>query len=138
MIHDIGKMYVPAEFLNRPGKLSEVEFAVIRLHPSVGYDILKSIDFEHPIARIVKQHHEALDGSGYPDGLHGEEILLEARIVTVADVVEAMNSHRPYRPSLGLAAALREIEENQGKRYDPRVVRACLKLAADTDLLSAG
>ena len=127
-IHDIGKMYVPAEFLNRPGRLSDPEFAIIKMHPQVGFDILKSIDFEYPIAQIVQQHHEALDGSGYPLGLRDSEILLEARIITVADVVEAMNSHRPYRPSLGLNMALNEIESNHAKKYDRDVVNACLKL----------
>jgi len=127
-IHDIGKIYVPAEFLNRPGRLSEVEFNVIKLHPQVGYEVLKSIDFEHPVARIVQQHHERLSGSGYPLGLSGGDILLEARIITVADVVEAMNSHRPYRPSLGLDVALAEIAGNKDKFYDPDVADACLNL----------
>jgi len=127
-IHDIGKVYVPAEFLNRPGRLSEVEFNVIKLHPQIGYEVLKSIDFEHPVARIVQQHHERLDGSGYPLGLSGQDILMEARILTVADVVEAMNSHRPYRPSLGLEVALAEIVENKGKFYDPDAAAACLDL----------
>lgn len=127
-IHDIGKMYVPAEFLNRPGRLTEVEFNVIKLHPQVGSDILQPIDFEHPISLMVRQHHERIDGSGYPLGLKGEEILLEARIITVADVVEAMNSHRPYRPSLGLEAAMNEIEQHQGVYYDRNAVEACLRL----------
>ncbi|MEW6263734.1 MAG: HD domain-containing phosphohydrolase [Thermodesulfobacteriota bacterium] len=124
-IHDLGKVYVPAEILNRPGRLSEVEFKLICLHPQVGHDILEPIDFEQPIAEIVLQHHERLDGSGYPAGLRGEEIRLEARIIAVADVVEAMSSHRPYRPSLGLDKALDEITARKGDLYDPRVVEAC-------------
>ncbi|MEW5725152.1 MAG: HD domain-containing phosphohydrolase [Thermodesulfobacteriota bacterium] len=135
MIHDIGKIYVPAEFLNRPGRLTKVEFDVIRLHPQVGYDVLKTVDFEFSVSRIVQQHHEVLDGSGYPLGLSGDDILFESRILTVADVVEAMNSHRPYRPSLGLTAALTEIESHQGRRYDPAAVSACLKLAAADETL---
>ena len=127
-IHDIGKMYVPSEFLNRPGRLTEVEFNVIKVHPQVGCDILKPIDFEYPINLIVQQHHERIDGSGYPLALKGEDIMLEARIITVADVVEAMNSHRPYRPSLGIKAAMNEIEQHKGTHYDNNAVEACLSL----------
>lgn len=127
-IHDIGKMYVPAEFLNRPGKLTEIELSIIRLHPRVGYDILRPIAFEHPIPEIVWQHHERLDGSGYPQGLAGENILLEARIIAVADVVEAISAHRPYRPSLGLERAFEEIEKNGNVLYDPQACQACLRL----------
>lgn len=134
-VHDIGKIYVPAEFLNRPGRLTEVEFAVIKAHPQVGYDILKNIDFEYPIAQIVLQHHERLDGSGYPQGLAGDDILDESRIIMVADVVDAMISHRPYRPGLGLDAALEEIERNQGRYYDPDVVAACIHLLRDKKMV---
>ena len=129
MMHDVGKVYVPSEFLNRPGRLTAEEFSIIKAHPQVGFNVLKTVEFEHPISLIVQQHHESMDGQGYPLGLSGNEILPEARIITVADVVEAMNSHRPYRPSLGLDAALEEIKNNRGSRFDPNVVDACLALA---------
>jgi HD-GYP domain-containing protein (c-di-GMP phosphodiesterase class II) len=106
LIHDIGKISVPAEILNRPGILSEIEMTLIRMHPEIGYDMLKDADLPYPIAEIVMQHHERLDGSGYPKGLKGDEILAEAKILAVADVVEAISSHRPYRPALGIEAAL--------------------------------
>lgn len=128
VVHDFGKIQVPAEILSKPGRLSELEFAIIKQHPQTGHDILKGIDFPWPIAQTVLQHHERLDGSGYPQGLKGEAILLEARILAVADVVEAMMSHRPYRAGLGLEAALEEIGRNRGVRYDPDVVDACLRL----------
>ncbi|GEM_PF-148293 len=128
LIHDIGKIYVPAEFLNRPGHLSDTEFTIIQSHPVMGHDIVKGIEFPWPVAEMVVQHHERLDGSGYPEGLKGDEILLEARILSVADVVEAMASHRPYRAALPLEEALAEIERFRGIRYDPVVVDACLKL----------
>ena len=128
MIHDLGKVYVPTEFLNRPGRLSEAEMGIIRTHPQVGYEILKPLDFHWPVSEIVLQHHERLDGTGYPRGLKGEEVLFEARIISVADVVEAMASHRPYRPSRGLEGALEEIERYQGTHFDPRVVEVCLNL----------
>ncbi len=127
-IHDIGKIAVPAEILSKPGELSDVEMSIIKTHSQVGYEILKGIDFPWPIAEIVYQHHERLDGSGYPRGLKGDEILLEARILAVADVVEAMISHRPYRPALTLDVALKEITENSGTLYDPEVVKACREL----------
>lgn len=127
-VHDVGKILVPAEILVKPGKLSELEFGLIREHAQAGYDILKGIDFPWPIARIVQQHHERLDGSGYPEGLQGEAVLFEARVLGVADVVEAMQSHRPYRPSLGIEPALEEIAKHRGQLYDPRVVDACLNL----------
>jgi putative nucleotidyltransferase with HDIG domain len=127
-IHDIGKIYVPAEFLSKPGTLSESERAIIGNHPNVGYDILKDIEFPWPIAEILLQHHERLDGSGYPNGLTGDDIMLEARILAVADVVEAMSSHRPYRPSLGMAPAINEIRQYSGIRYDRSVVHACLNV----------
>jgi len=128
MIHDIGKVSVPAEILSKPGRINEIEFDLIRMHPKVGYEILKSIEFPWPIAQIVFQHHERMDGSGYPLGLSGSEILLEARILGVADVVEAMASHRPYRPALGLQDALEEISQNRGTLYDSDIVGACLKV----------
>jgi putative two-component system response regulator len=128
MIHDIGKVAVPAEILSKPGRINEIEFDLIRMHPRVGYDILKSIEFPWPIAQIVLQHHERMDGSGYPLGLAGPEILLEAKILGVADVVEAMASHRPYRPALGLYEALEEISQNRGVLYDSEIVGACLKV----------
>ena len=127
-IHDLGKIYVPAEILTRPGKISSLEFDIIRAHPQVGYDILCTIDFPWPIADIVAQHHERLDGSGYPQGLAGKDILQGARILAVADVVEAMASHRPYRPALGVECALEEILKNDHRVYDPDVADACLKL----------
>ena len=127
-IHDIGKISLPAEILSKPVKLTDIERKMIQAHSKVGYDILKGIDFSWPIAQIVLQHHERMDGSGYPHGLGGEEILIGARIVGVADVVETMASHRPYRPSLGLDKALEEISQNSGTLYDERVVNACLKL----------
>jgi len=131
IIHDIGKIYVPADILSRPGRLSDLEFEIIKTHVQYGYDILKTIDFPWPIAQVVLQHHEKLDGSGYPNGIKGEDILLYSRILTVADVVEAMASHRPYRSALGLDKALDEISQNKGKLYDPDVVDACLKLITE-------
>lgn len=128
MVHDVGKVYVPAEFLNKPGPLSEAEFSIIKSHPKIGADILGPIDFPWPIAQTVGQHHERLDGSGYPQGLTAPDILLEARIIGVADVVEAMTFYRPYRHGLGVDAALAEIESGAGRLYDPEVVLACLDL----------
>ncbi len=128
MIHDIGKISVPAEILSRPTKLTEIEFRMVEEHPRAGYDILKSIEFPWPIARMVLEHHERLDGSGYPSGLTGDDILLDARILALADVVEAICSHRPYRPALGIETALQEIELNRGTLYDRDVVDACLRL----------
>lgn len=128
IIHDLGKISIPAEILSKPGKLSEHEFNIIKTHSQVGYEILKTIDFPWPIAQIILQHHEKLDGSGYPQGLHGDDILLEAKIISVADVVEAMASHRPYRPALGIDQALNEVQKNKGKYYDENVVRVCLEL----------
>lgn len=128
LIHDVGKINLPAEILSKPGKLSEIEFNLIKNHSQIGYDILKKIDFLWPIAEIILQHHEKMNGSGYPRGLKGDEILLEAKIICVADVVEAMSSHRPYRPTLGIDKALEEISQNKGIFYDPEVVDICLKL----------
>jgi putative nucleotidyltransferase with HDIG domain len=127
-VHDIGKIEVPAEILSRPGKLSSLELEIIRQHPRAGFEILGNIDFPWPIAATVKQHHEKMNGSGYPEGLSGEEILLEARIICVADVVEAMASHRPYRPSLGIERAIEEIVKHRGTCYDSAVVDACVNL----------
>jgi len=128
LIHDIGKIGLPAEILSKPTKLTDIEFNLIKGHSQIGYDILKSIDFSYPVANIVLQHHERLNGSGYPNKLKADKILLEARILGVADVVEAMSSHRPYRPALGVDKALEEISQNRGILYDPEVVDACLKL----------
>ena len=127
-MHDIGKIAVPAEILSKPGKISDLEFGIIKTHPQYGYDILKEIDFGWPIALVTLQHHERPDGSGYPQGLQGNEILLEARILAVADTVEAMSSHRPYRPAPGTEKALEEMTEGKGRLYDLRVVEACVKL----------
>lgn len=131
LIHDIGKIYVPAEFLSRPGRLLELEFALIKTHPQVGYDLVKDIEFPWPVASMIHQHHEHVDGSGYPRGLKGDEIAFEARIVTVADVVEAMASHRPYRPARGVEQALEEVRQNRGVLYDATVVDACVRLFRD-------
>ncbi|MHB1589933.1 MAG: HD domain-containing phosphohydrolase [Sulfuricella sp.] len=128
VVHDIGKIHVPAEILSNPSKLTDAEFEIIKTHPLAGYEILKGIDFPWPVAEIVWQHHEKLDGSGYPRGLKGEEILLEARILTVADVVEAMASNRPYRPGFGVFPALQEISRQKGKLYDVGAVEACLRI----------
>ncbi|OEU67354.1 MAG: hypothetical protein BBJ57_10500 [Desulfobacterales bacterium PC51MH44] len=128
VIHDIGKISVPGEILSKPGAISANEFGIIKEHCQVGYNILKTVDFPWPIAKIVLQHHERMDGSGYPDGITGENIILGARILAVADVVEAMASHRPYRPALGIDMALREIRKNRDALYDPQVVDACLML----------
>jgi putative two-component system response regulator len=131
LIHDLGKISVPAEILSKPGLLSNNEFNLIKEHPQTGYDILKEIDFPWPIADIVYQHHERIDGMGYPGGLKKEDILIEARIIAVADVVEAIASHRPYRPSLGIDLALKEISENAGLLYDETVVPLCVSLFSE-------
>jgi response regulator RpfG family c-di-GMP phosphodiesterase len=133
LIHDLGKICVPAEILSKPGQLSEIEHTLIKDHPQVGYEILKEVEFPWPVAQIVLQHHERIDGSGYPAGLCGEDILVEARTLAVADVVEAMASHRPYRPTLGRDMALEEISQNRGVLYDPDVVDACMKLLLEKD-----
>jgi PAS domain S-box-containing protein/putative nucleotidyltransferase with HDIG domain len=128
LVHDIGKIGIPTELLVKPGKITDAEFQVIKTHSEIGYEIMKNVDFNWPVAGIIRQHHERLDGSGYPLGLKGEQILPEARIIAVADVVEAMATHRPYRPALGVEAALAEIEGGKGGRYDPACVEACLRL----------
>jgi putative nucleotidyltransferase with HDIG domain len=128
LIHDLGKICVPVEILSKPGQLTEIEHTLIKDHPQVGYEILKEIEFPWPVAQIVLQHHERIDGSGYPVGLSGDDIIIEAKTLAVADVVEAMASHRPYRPTLGRDMALKEISQNRGVLYDADVVDACMKL----------
>jgi putative nucleotidyltransferase with HDIG domain len=128
LLHDVGKLRIPAEILSKPSQLSALEFALIREHPETGYNILASVPFPGPVAEIILQHHERLDGSGYPRALKGDQILREARILAVADVIEAMASHRPYRPALGTDDALTEIRAGRGTRYDPQVVDACVAL----------
>jgi putative nucleotidyltransferase with HDIG domain len=127
-IHDIGKLSVPAEILSKPTKLTNIEFSLIKEHAQKGYEMLNDVESPWLLAQIVYQHHERMDGSGYPRNLKGEEICMEARILAVADVVEAMASHRPYRPALGIDAALNEIEKNRGTLYDDAVVDTCLRL----------
>jgi PAS domain S-box-containing protein/putative nucleotidyltransferase with HDIG domain len=131
LIHDIGKLMVPAEILAKPGQLTELEFQLIRCHPKASYEILNIVDFPWPVAEIIHQHHERLNGSGYPQGLCGDQISLEARILAVADTVEAIISHRPYRAAPGTAHAIAEITENSGRLYDEEVVEACLRLFRD-------
>jgi putative two-component system response regulator len=128
LIHDIGKIQVPSEILSKPGKLTEFEYGLIKTHSQAGYDIMKNIEFPWPIADIVHQHHERLDGSGYPQGLKGDDILPQAKIMAVADVVEAMSSHRPYRPALGIDEALEEIASKKGILYDDDVANSCIRL----------
>jgi HD-GYP domain-containing protein (c-di-GMP phosphodiesterase class II)/uncharacterized membrane protein len=127
-LHDLGKISIPSDILNKPGRLSEGEYIIIKGHPQISYDILKTIEFPWPVAQIAYQHHERINGSGYPRGLKGDDMLLEAKILCVADVVEAMASHRPYRAALGIDEALKEISNNKGILYDPQVVDACLTL----------
>lgn len=126
LLHDIGKIGIPAEILNKPGPLTQAEMSIVRAHCLIGYEILQPIPFSRPVAQMVVQHHERLDGSGYPQGLSDEEIILEAKVLAVADVVEAMGSHRPYRPAHSMEDSLREIVRNSGRLYDRRVVDACL------------
>lgn len=128
LIHDLGKMSVPIEILTKPGKLNDMEQALIRQHPKVAYEALKSFESPWPLADVVYQHHERMDGTGYPKGIRGEDILIEARILAVADVVEAMSAMRPYRESLGINAAIAEIKKGSGTKYDPAVVNACSEL----------
>jgi HD-GYP domain-containing protein (c-di-GMP phosphodiesterase class II) len=131
LLHDLGKVFIPAEILAKPGRLNKAEFSMIKAHPDADYEILRTIDFSGGIADIVHQHHERLDGSGYPLGLSGDAILMEAKIIAVADVVEAMISDRPHRPSQGLDAALKEIAEGKGTLYDPDAVDACIRLLTE-------
>jgi PAS domain S-box-containing protein/putative nucleotidyltransferase with HDIG domain len=128
LVHDIGKISIPSEILSKPGMLNETEFTMIKTHPLVGYEILKKIEFPWPVAQTVQQHHERLNGSGYPYGLFGNDISIEARIISVADIVEAMATHRPYRPALGISEALKEIMQNKETLYDPQIVDACIHL----------
>jgi len=128
LIHDVGKIDIPAEILSKPGKLTSLEMQFIQTHPQTGYDIVKGIEFPWPIAEAILQHHERLDGSGYPRGLAAEAVIVEARILAVADVTEAMTAHRPYRAALGLDAALAEIETGKGRLYDRAAVDACIAL----------
>lgn len=130
-LHDIGKIAVPSEILTKPGRLNKLEMEMVKTHAQNAYDILKTIEFPYPIAKIILQHHERIDGSGYPQGLKGEEILLEARIIGVADVIEAMSSHRPYRPTLGIESAMAEITRNRGILYDADVVDVCSRIYQD-------
>jgi PAS domain S-box-containing protein len=132
-VHDLGKIHVPVAILNRSGRLTEPEIAIIKLHPQIGFDILKHIEFSWPIAQTVLQHHERIDGSGYPFGLSGEDILMEAKILAVADVVEATSSHRPYRPAPGIDKALDEVSKKKGVLYDSEVVEACMTLIKKKD-----
>jgi HD-GYP domain-containing protein (c-di-GMP phosphodiesterase class II) len=128
VVHDVGKIAIPVEILVQPGKLSKIEYLLVQTHVEAGYDILKNIEFPWPIAEMVLQHHERMDGSGYPRGLKGDEILMGARIIAIADVVEAMATNRPYRAVLGLDAALEEIKQGRGKLYDALAVDACVAL----------
>lgn len=134
LVHDIGKFNVPVEILNKPGRITETEFNIIKTHPLAGYNLLKEIEFPWPVAEIVLQHHERLDGSGYPHGLTNDGIMPEAKILAVADVVEAMASHRPYRPALGIEVALEEVTKNKGTHYDPEVVDVCSRLFIEKGL----
>jgi len=133
LVHDIGKISIPSEILTKPSRLRGTEMSLIKDHPQLGFEVLKGIQFPWPIAQIELQHHERMDGSGYPQGLSGKDIFLEARIIAVADVVEAMMSHRPYRPAVGIEAALDEISKNKGTLYDPEAVDACLRLFREKD-----
>jgi putative nucleotidyltransferase with HDIG domain len=131
LVHDIGKVYIPAEILNRPGRLTDSEFSMVKSHPDVGHEIMKEVQFPWAVNEMIYQHHERLDGTGYPQGLKGDEIALEAKIIAVADVVEAISSHRPYRPALGIDKAIEEIERGRNTLYEPAVVDACISLYRD-------
>jgi len=133
MIHDVGKISIPAEILCKPGKLNEPEMMLIRMHPEIGANIMQNIDFPWPVAEIIRQHHEKVNGSGYGKGLHDEEVMLEAKILSVADVVEAIASHRPYRPALGITVALEEIQKYSGILYDKEAATACIDLISNNE-----
>ena len=133
ILHDIGKISIPAEILSKPGRLTEIEFSILKAHSSIGYEILNEIDWPYPIPEIVLQHHERMDGSGYPHCLSGEEIMMEARVLGVADVVEAMAANRPYRPAIGIHKALEEISKSRGILYDVDVVDVCLRVFREKD-----
>lgn len=135
LLHDIGKIIVPAEILSRPGELNEIEYNLIKFHPEVGGNILKEIEFPWPVAEAVSQHHERINGSGYPKSIKGDEMLIEAKIVAVAEVVEAMASHRPYRPAIGIDAALEEIVRNKGILYDEEVVDNCIRVFKEKNFI---
>lgn len=136
LLHDIGKTCVPTAILNKSGQLTDAEFFMVKSHPEFGYDILKEIELEWPVADIVLQHHERLDGSGYPQGLVGDQIRFETQILSVADVVEAMSAHRPYRPSLGLGRALNEVLDKSGTLFNADIVSACIKVCHDAAVRS--
>ena len=125
-VHDVGKICVPAEILSKPGRLTDAEFSIVKSHAQVGFEILSRVELPWPLAKIAYQHHERMDGSGYPNGLAGDELVVEARVIAVADVLEAMASHRPYRPSLGMEKACDEIAAGAGTKYDQDVADACL------------
>jgi HD-GYP domain-containing protein (c-di-GMP phosphodiesterase class II) len=137
VLHDIGKMAVPVEILVKPGRLTEMEMSLIQIHPQAGYEILKGIDFPWPVAQATLQHHERMDGSGYPQGLMGDKIILEARILAVADVVDAMTHHRPYRPAFSVQDAVEEISKGRGRLYDPQVVDACLEVLEREEMFTS-
>lgn len=128
VIHDIGKINIPASILSKPGRLSDIEYEMIKTHSQIGYEMIRQIEFPTPIAEIILQHHERLNGSGYPRRLKGKDTMFEAKILAVADVVEAMSSYRPYRPPLGFGAAIEEIKKYKGKLYDPQIVDTCVKV----------
>ncbi|WOJ94043.1 HD domain-containing phosphohydrolase [Congregibacter variabilis] len=134
-LHDIGKIQIPAEILCKPTKLTDAEYQMIREHPTIGADFTRNLDFDWPIADIIEQHHERFDGSGYPNQLSGQSILIEARIIGVADTLQAMATHRPYRSALGIDAAVKEIADGAGTRYDPEVATACLQLIESGELV---
>ena len=131
LVHDIGKIAVPSEILTKPSRLTPIEMQLVREHAQAGYDILKDVPFDAPVAEIIRQHHERMDGSGYPRGLQGDDILPEARVLAVADVLESMAAHRPYRPALGLDVAMEELMRHQGTLYDHDVVEAAARLIRD-------
>ncbi len=137
-VHDVGKILIPSEILSKPGSLTAAEFDIIKSHPGLSYEILKYLDFPWPVAKIALQHHERIDGSGYPIGLKGDEILLEARILSVADVVETMSSHRPYRPAHSVEKALEEVETKSGTAFDPEAVAACLGIFREKGFIFHG
>jgi HD-GYP domain-containing protein (c-di-GMP phosphodiesterase class II) len=139
LLHDVGKIAIPAEILSKPGTLTAAEYDIMKTHPRIGYNILKQIEWSFPIADIVLQHHERMDGSGYDQKLHGSDIMLEARILAVVDVVEAMLSHRPYRPAHSMAETIDEIEKHKGVLYDAKIADICLRMlkCGEIDLDSA-
>ena len=136
MIHDIGKIAIPSGILVRPGRLTDQQFGLIMTHAEAGYEVVKGIEFPWPVAQIIRQHHERFDGSGYPDGIRGEDILIESRIVAVADVIDAMGSDRPYRHALSVGETIKEIEENKGRLFDPLVAEAAQDLFSERNWLT--